>query len=503
MAVTVVFNPSDAKMFAAFAKQEARLKDLERGYSKVGAKAQRAGKQSREAFGGRATSNLKSYVVSLVSASAAIATASKGYEAWLKNIREFGTEARKASDEMIAFAALQEGGTKAKRVMRAARLGVQFGISDRGAAFNAVQALQSALGGDFEAGMKAAATVFAATLVKIPLGRALETEIVGIAQGQGPGNAVRRAFVAGEASARSPEVLASAGPGLQFFKDKEVGFAAAGVLASEFAGRLETFVSAAGFALSTVSAPDFQKTLQRLGVAKGTQLEKIVALRGAGIDTVEKLSVAGLTEKRQRQALAGVIQGLPELLRIRGEIQRLAVPGILLRKRTAIEAELPQARFARQIAVGEAAQAHAQAFGPRALGALEEDRRALIRGRALRSMGAEGGFPLGDLIDETGRTSPFQFFRARLGMATPFTTGPGLRSALARAAAEVGAEDFTPAQPTSLIFPNRERSDRAFTASVERQMEAIQALENAAQNLAAAAESIGGGTTLARPDDDR
>ena len=205
-----------ARYYTAIQKLIAQQGKMETGFTRVGRAGQRAGKNVGEAFGGQAASQLKSYVTGLLSVSGTIGIINKAYATWMTNIRETGAEANKAANELIAFAALQEGGTKGARVKEAMALARKHGITQRGEAFNTVQALQSALGGDFKAGMKAAGTVFAATQVGIPLEAGREAEVVGAATGQVPGQALRRAYVAGQLSSRDPALLAKAGRAMRW-----------------------------------------------------------------------------------------------------------------------------------------------------------------------------------------------------------------------------------------------------------------------------------------------
>jgi len=224
------FTSDPAELERAYDKilrQNSRLMEQNQ---KLASQSRRAGREKRDLLRGT-RQQVTTLVGSYLSVQGAIGTINRLHDTWLQNIRLVSTEAQKASNQMIAFAALQEGGTKAKRVAAAAALASQFGITDRGEAFNTVQALQSARGGDIRAGMTAARTVFAASQVGVSVGRGRELEVLGASQGQRPGQALRRAFVAGQLSSRDPEVLAGAAPGMKFFQDKNFGFATAAVLA--------------------------------------------------------------------------------------------------------------------------------------------------------------------------------------------------------------------------------------------------------------------------------
>ena len=163
MSVVVEMTGDEAKLWKSLQKIVQQTGKVEKAGEKAGKKYKKAGKESDKAFGGAALTKLTAYGAGLVGVSSTVGMITKGYEAQVAAAKELATESRKASNELVAFAALQEGGTKAQRVHQATALAAQFGITDRGEAFNTVQALQSALGGDFEAGMKAAETTFRAT----------------------------------------------------------------------------------------------------------------------------------------------------------------------------------------------------------------------------------------------------------------------------------------------------------------------------------------------------
>jgi hypothetical protein len=427
MAQVVVEMTSDEhRLFAAQQKLIEQEANMARGYEKVGRKAKRAGRQARDGFGGRALSSVKSYAAGVVSVSAALGSAGRAYQVWLQNMREGSAEMQRAANQAIAFAALQEGGVKAERVQQASALARRYGIRDRGQAFNAVQALQSALGGDFAAGMKAAETVFRATQVGIPLREGLELELVGAAGKQPPGATLRRAFAAGQASARDPMALARAGRGLPFWDDQEIAMASAAVLAALFGEEVATYTRAAGIGLSTTSAEGFQKTFKKLGVADATRMERLQALREAGMDTPEKLAAAGLGEMRQQIAISTLVKNLDELDRILGEVREQARPGLFAAQREAVEAELPMMRLQREMDLLEAGIAESAAFGPRALEFGTAEREERIRAAAFRRLGFEQAGPF-DIV-EGGRATKMDELQFRLWQ---FMSGqvPGARGA--------------------------------------------------------------------------
>jgi len=131
--------------------------------------------------------------------------------------------------------------------------------------------------------------------------------------------------------------------------------------------------------------------LKKLGVADGTPLEKLSALKAAGIVSPEQLKKAGLGEIRQQAALNNLIENLPRIPFILREIQTKAVPGVFQTTRAGIESEIPLIMFQRQIAQLRAELKDEFAFGDRAIPALESERLALARGLAVQKHGGALG----------------------------------------------------------------------------------------------------------------
>ncbi len=426
MSVVVEFTSDELKLFRGVQKLVTQQGTLQNTLRKTGATGKKAGNDASSGFGEKAAGSLLRYASGVVSVGAAITALSKGYDVWLKNIRETGTEAEKSARQVIALAALQEGGTKAARVKAASALGARYGITDRGLVFNTVQALQSANGGDFEKGLAGAKTVFAASLAGIPVDVGTELEVLGAGQGQKPGQALRRAQVAGEASTRDPAALATGAPGFTFIEDKDFGFAAAAILAgTSEKGTLKTAVQALGIGLSSSASDTFKKSLTELGVKKGdTQAEKLRVLHDAGIRTTDQLGELGMKEILRNKALSDVLKNYDKMTAVLAEIKAKAVPGLFAEKRAAIEAELPTTKLTREINTLKVRSKDAQALTPAAIQALEVDRDQRIRGLAFRRAGLESAGPWGmfDLIDESGRSTGYDQFWAKL-FTSPFAIG--------------------------------------------------------------------------------
>jgi len=346
--LVIEMTGDDADVMRRFMKLEGKLKDTEARLRELGSTSRKTSKDLSEGFGTQAISSLASYATGLLSIGAAWRGITGTMENALRVQSLFATEAGKAAREYITLAALQEGGTKQQRVLEAAKLASRYGVTDRAAAFDVVQGLQSARGGDFKAGMAAAREVFAASLLGVPPAIGAELEMTGAALGAGPGQFLRQAYVAGQLSARDPKTIGKAAAAMAFFPDKAFGFASAGVLAGPFGAEVDTYAKAAGRSLGRTADMPFQKTLKKLGVLDASQMGMVEALAGAGMGTPAALSRAGLRDIREMQGVLMLVQNLPELKRIYAGIQSGAGPGILDTQRLAVESEIPVAAAARE-----------------------------------------------------------------------------------------------------------------------------------------------------------
>jgi hypothetical protein len=316
----------------------------------------------------------------------------QGFQVWIENLREVSAEVNKASGEIIAFAALQEGGTKAQRVQEAAALAQRYGITERGEAFDTLQAMQSRLG-SFEKGKAATETIFAAAQVGIPVELGREIETLGQAAGMKPGDALRKAFAAGEASARTPAAIARAAEAMAYFGDKDFMFAMSASLAGTVPERqIATYMKRGGQALAPTSG--LKDWYEERGLGKdATQLQRFQALAAevGGLETSADIQVAleemGLSELRERKALADTIPHLKRIMRLRGDLPTLAAPGILTKERVDIEAEMPTQRTRREIDQLIAMNADLDAIGPTSENASRQERRERAWANALMRRG--------------------------------------------------------------------------------------------------------------------
>lgn len=473
--VVVEMTSDERRLFAGMQKLITQQGGLERSFKKTGDAAKKAGKDADSGFGDRGAQQIARYAAGLLSVGGAVAAVNRGYETWLRNIRETAAESEKAARQAITLASIQEGGQARAAVMASAAAASQFGITDRGVAFDVVQSLQSALGGDFKKGLAAAREVFAASLVGVPLELGKEASIQSIAAGRGPSEFLRSAFVVGQASGRDPEMLAKAAPGLAFIQDKQLGFAFAGVLADKFGNELETYLKSAGIALSGSADERFLKTLKKLGVAQGTPLDRLSALRAAGIVSPEQLKAAGLGEIRQQAAVSNLIEQLDRIPFLVREQQTKAVEGVFSSTRARIESEIPQTMFERQISQLRAEIKDVQAFGDGSIPALRQERRELARGLVFRRLGIEQGLVM-DYIDETGRVSDFAMGR--------FKAGAGVRALLS---ATTGFPDAKPLPPADAI-------DRSIDSVLKNLDDAFMSLQSGAAAMERASVRLEGAT---------
>lgn len=403
----------------------------------TGKAAKDAGKDMETGFGGASTT-LRDYAAGLVSVGAAIGLARQGYQGWLREIRDVSLATRNAMADITAFAALQSGGTMARRVQEVNALIGAEGIRDRGTAFELVQGLQSnfkdAQGMDeetaFQRSKAASREVFRGVALGVQLPSAAAAAKMAINMGLDPTQFLRQAYVAGEVSTATPEDIIAAAAGTQTFSDKAFALAAAGALQPITQDMTEVHLRQLGMALSDVSDANKRKggrrsAFERLGLAKtATQEERLAAMAAAGIDTPVEIEGMGITEERQRKAVQIAVQNQKAITAYKARILADSGPGLFELRRSSAEQELPGMRVAREIGSIEAMQAEAKAFGPRALGMTEEDREQAARALAIRRAGRTRAFGIFDTIEQTPtgeRSGPFdQFLMYAQDVVNPF-----------------------------------------------------------------------------------
>ncbi len=414
--VTVEMSGDEAKLFRAWERIISQQNKAEEGQKKLGRTAGKTGKKmeqeanrAKRAWNKTQTSQLQmakkvitgiAGAAGLGSVAGAVGIAREAYQNWIADIHDVSAEATKASKSMIAFAALQSGGKKAERVQLAADMAAKHGISDLGQAWSTVQAMQSARGDDFDAGMKGAATIFKATQLGMGLEDATELSVMGASQGQKPGAALRRAYVAGQLSSRDPAALAKAAAGGKFFDNKDFAFASAAVLAGDMpVAQLATYYKQAGMGLAETGPA--QKSFEKLGLGQASRKEKLRALHERGLVTDPQLKKFGFSEQRQREAIMGLAKNFPAVEKYEKAIRARAVPGLFPSQQAAVEAELPGIRVARQMDETQAEIVKEMAIGPDAVPAqkrvLKESKLALAFNK--RGLRQSAGY-LFNLVDK-------------------------------------------------------------------------------------------------------
>jgi len=305
-----------------------------------------AGRAGKSAFGGAMLTQVKQLgaALGLGGGVAGVLTAVvTKYDAVIERMQRVSKEATTAANAQVAFAALQAPGTKGERARKVATLAGQYGV-EYDVAYNAVQALQSAQGGDFEKGMSTAEVVFGAKRMNVPVERGLEMELLGIGQGATPGDTIRRAYVAGTESKRDPAALSLGGAGLKYWANQVTGIAAATVLAGENPeNQLPTALKRAGEGLSRTGP--LQDEFEAWGMANATQIERISELSRRGLDIVQ-LQEMGMSESVEREAVADLVRKYADMKRYVKAIQERAKPGLFVSERAGVEAEIPQVKQA-------------------------------------------------------------------------------------------------------------------------------------------------------------
>lgn len=432
----------------------------------------------------------------------AVASANRMHQESIRTMREMAAEARNAANEIVTLAQIQESGAKRAAVLRTAAVAAQYGITDRAKAFDIQQSLQSQLNGDFEGGLQAARQVFAGNQLGIELSAGQELETLGIGQGQAPGQATRRAFIAGLASGRSPRDLAAAASGMSYFEDKDFGFAVAAVLSGNLpVEQLAVHTRKAGEALGGLRAESIGP-LAKMGL-QATQMDRLRELARLGIDSPEELARAGYSEEREIRALTELVPQAARAFSVRDQIIREAVPGVLEKYRGEIEQELPETRAARVESGIEASTANiragvvenpqiraqrlrqqAESIREKLLGAAIED--AYGRGADTWGANARATFGISN-VDEAGRITTF-------GRATRWLGGEGIGEA--QFTARLRAEQGIPLAPGESL--NRATSVDSIVAALERNTEALN--RATAQSAAGGVQlkNVGAGATQAR-----
>lgn len=425
-AINIVMTGDEARAFKAMKALIDQQAQFVAGTERISKSTREAGQAQEEAFGPAMLGKLAAYGGSLIGIQQAIAKIGEGYRDWREHIHEVAEASSQAQKDIVAFAALQEGGTKAARVQQATALAARYGVSDRAVAFDVAQSLQSAAETADESmtreqawrqALQDSAEVFKLIQLGVSPKSAADAAIQATAQHVDVGSFLRKVYLAGEAGTRKPEDVAAAAKGMAFWDDKDLASAAAAVISAEQAktggeGETEVYLRQAGRALSGIGDLANKRFWQRHGLsADASQEERLAKLAELGIDTPEEIQKAGIGDVREIKGVQTLVKNFTALRSIRERIAAEDRPGLLEARRSAVESELPAARMQRELDILKVMQADAYAL-PEDTEALEAENLARARALALRRMRLRGNLLGGRFEDENGLVGPAAWWRA-------------------------------------------------------------------------------------------
>lgn len=265
-------------------------------------------------------------------------------EKWDSHVDKIAGKLQRAQREMVAFALLQEGGTKAERVRAAAYLGAKYNVS-MGDSWSVVQSMQSLPGYDFDKGMKAAESVFQGKEAGMDVDALTDMVAAVVQKGLPAWMGVYLPFVSGQASHKKPETMTKAAKALPYWKDPTMAMAfSVPILGTYGPDEFQTYLLNAGSALNTETG-DLGKLWKKLGVTGKAAREKLQALADAGLTTPEALGKEGVVDKRTAGGLAAAANGIQQALALYAEFEsnaaRTYVPGM----RAEAESEIPSMKY--------------------------------------------------------------------------------------------------------------------------------------------------------------
>lgn len=238
------------------------------------------------------------------------------YDRLLNTINQRTTALR---GTMAAFQLVQPGGAGARNQMIAARLGAQFGVSPA-QALTTVQAFQAQVG--LASGLRAARAVFQAQELGVGPAEARQIGLTVFARQKAgedisPREAIAVGVQAGVASNFTPEQIARTFRAIPEVETRDAipfAFAAAVPLAAQFGPEVfQTRLRAAGAELGRVPTGRRGQIFRKAG-AGADLVERLSALREAGIDTKEDLAGVGITGIEATAAVQTLIRDLPSIL---------------------------------------------------------------------------------------------------------------------------------------------------------------------------------------------
>lgn len=435
MTVRIDFSGSD-RVGQILDSLNQKIDQMERGFRGVA--------ESSRNISGEMQTALDGMLRRWISIEGAINLASNALQTYERNMSEAARSTESLVDATTAFLNVQPEGTGQARVGQVLQVGRDIGVTDQRQLFNVVQAIQSARGGDFQAGLDAARAVFTAGRLGVGTEAGLQAEQIGVGVGAAPGQVLREFFVAGLASPQSPAELIQGARGLRGFGANETAIAAAvaTVLSTQFfGGELGTFTRQAGSALAGGGAID--TFLQSRGIQADTREERILALQGLGISELADVEALGVTEERQAQAILVLSQNIEMFTSALQQIQQEARPGLLGGRLSALEEDNAMQRMLSE-SNRERAMLQQMQQTPEAM---EQANVRRTFARMLREQGQESflGF---DLITAEGDLTAIGNI-ARL-FSDPFGQGVDIARQIARRGIAEGIE-----QQTEVATPER------------------------------------------------
>ena len=431
--VTVLLSADELRLLRALDKVIAKEDKLAQAAENAGRRSERAGRDHGKSWGesnARILSGIGQIAGALgigMGVGGAVQLIVSGTKEWYQNMLAIGQAAATAGREMTALALMQKEGQAGEAVRRAATAGAQFGVAP-GEAWGVVQQLQAQTGG-LDTGLAASAEAFKlakyAGVEQAAAGRAVS---LGMGLGETAPRAARGIYGAGELSSLSPEEMAQMAPqGLPSYRGTEGGMALGLGVAAQLstvikeAGQLGTYTARAQQALFNLPTGPEAKKREEAGITFGEDMdmfERLRALRGAGVRTEQDLEKVGFSEIRERRAVGILLADVEGLERRVAEVREMmGQEGLIVGKRAAAEAELPQLVHERRAARAGAIFAAEAALPPTPeavatqTAAMEMDLQARARAIAMQRIGLKDFMPAD--AQESGVIGPKQAWWGR------------------------------------------------------------------------------------------
>lgn len=269
-------------------------------------------------------------------------------------------------NSLINLAVVAEPGQARQFVSQAAALGVKYG-TDQVTAMNVTQAASSLPGKSGAAGLKLAGALLQGSQLGMDPNSLVDFAAQTTRYGLANEYAVMLPFLAGKASQKAPEDMVKAGRALPAWQSPLLAMAAAPeVMAGTNPEDFDIYLRQVGTALNTGEG-DIGKLWKRLGVSKGSELEKLKALSATGKITPAELEKMGFKEERQKLGMAAVMRGFKNILPRLDEWPGLITPDAAGLEASRIKGEVPQVAMAEQAQRATTALENEMTLGPTGL----------------------------------------------------------------------------------------------------------------------------------------